>query len=536
MRLWHIGLRLTAMLGIAQAAALPANAAERAPIHALVIGIDAYVGAAPLNGAVNDARAIARALQVAGARQVVTLTDGQATRARIMEAIAELGNAAAKDSGVLMITYAGHGSQEPERLPGDEADGKDEVLILAGFRTRGEGSEERLIDNDIYRLLAAVPRKVAILFVADACHSGTLTRSSDPRAVAHSTRLARYGPIVDDRLPPPPPSTRRAEVEDLPNVVFVSAALDSEVTPEVLIEGKWHGAVSWYFARALQGDADVDRNGSTTLAEFRQFLVNSARLAAESRQTPGVRFLAGRGTELFPASSAAGAPSTQPPAMPTLWISGKAALPAGAVAARIREEADLIWDVAAGQVIANAAGDMIAERSERQTGDAFMAGVLDKWRALPGLRRLVSERPLTVRIQPRGSGARYADGIVSISVGARPSARLRYLTIVDIAGDGTVQLLFPRRSRPAEGSALDPSFDPAPEARVQRPFGADHVVAIATSEDPTALREALMALEGRQAASDAARAIEAALRGKDHAIGIAGLYTGPDGVAARRLR
>lgn len=522
------GSFLLAAVAAAAVLAVPAPAADRPPIYALVIGIDAYVAAAPLKGAVNDAREITRALQAVGARQVVTLTDAQATRARITQAIVDLGKRAGQDSGVLMITYAGHGSQEPERLAGDETDGKDEVLVLGGFRTRGEGTQERLLDNDIYRLLAAVPRNVIILFVADACHSGTLTRSADPRAAEHPTRLAKYGPIIDDRLLPPPSATLRTEADDLPNVIFVSSALDNEVTPEVLLNGKWHGAVSWFFARALRGDADSDGDGSTTLAEFRQFLVTSARLAAENRHTPGVRFLAGRGASAFPASQAADARTKEPPGPIKLWILGKAPLPAGAVAAHSREEADMIWDVAARQVIANTAGDMVAEQGERQTDIAFMAGVLDKWRSLPGIRRLIAARPLAVHIEPRGSGARYVAGKVRISVGPRESPRLRYLTIFDIAGDGTVQVLFPRRSRPAEASALDPGFAPAPEARVQQPFGADHVIAIATSDDPTELRTGLFALEGRQAASDALRLIETASSGTDHAIGMAGLYTGPD--------
>ncbi len=524
---------------MAAAATQPADGQSRsAPpprpaLYAVVIGIDAYTGVKPLEGAVNDATVIAAALKSDGAREIVMLLDHDATRARILSEVARMGARAAADSGMLIITYAGHGSQEPERLPGDEADGLDEVLVLAGFHAHGAGTAERIVDNDIYAMLSAIPTSVPIVLVVDACHSGTITRSADPRGAALRTRVATYGAITDDELPPPLPATRGKEADALPNVIAVSSALDSEVTPEVIIDGKPHGAVSWFFARALRGDADADKDGVTTLAEFRQFIVNGARLAAESRQTPGVQFLAGRSAEPFP-SAATSAPTafsrpTEPiAAQLRLWINGNGVIPKGAVAASAKDAADLIWDVARHEVVANATADVIAEQNPDQGAAAFIAGVVDKWQTLPQLRELATAEPLPLTIAPKGAGARYRDGKVTIEVGLPPSSRLRYLTIIDLAGDGTVQPLFPRRGRYEDEGPLAPNRSITIDTRVQRPFGADHVVAILTAEPPDVLRKSLESLYGRQSSGEAIDTIKRTLgAGKvGYAIGLTSLYTG----------
>ncbi len=537
LRRFIAALTLMALLAVFPAAG--ASAPPR-PVFALVIGIDAYVGVRPLKGAVNDARDIADALRKSGARRVVMLLNAEATRQRILDTIRELGAQASTASGTLVITYAGHGAQEPEKIRGDEADGLDEVLVLAGFRPDTADNAQRIRDNDIYAAFKAVPQNVEILFVADACHSGTLTRSADPRAIEQSTRLAKYGPIIGEKLPPPLLSTKGAEAEELPNVVFVASALDSEVTPELMIEGNWHGAVSWYFAKALGGAADSDANGDTTLAEFRAYLVNRARMTAESRQTPTVHYGASRSLDSFPTQRATAAIAAALPiaaaapkpatsgdlSLPKIWTIGGGQLPSGAVVAPSRNTADFIWDRGARQVIANASGDVVAEQGERQSDAAFLAGTIDKWRAMAELRQLASGPAIPLDIAPRGAGARYVGGRVRIVVGPRPQAQLRYLTIVDIAGDGTVQNLYPFPGRPAETGTIAPDFMLERELRVQPPYGADHVIVIATAEEPVALRNALRGMEGRQAASEAVRAITIAITGSANAVSLVGLYSG----------
>ena len=129
-------LALTPVLA-ALATSQPARAKT---VHALVIGIDQYDTLSDLNGAVNDARIIAEALNKRNADEVVLLLDGAATRERIFAEARRLAEAAARQSGWLIITYAGHGGQETERIAGDEEDGLDEVFLLSGFNTKGKQS------------------------------------------------------------------------------------------------------------------------------------------------------------------------------------------------------------------------------------------------------------------------------------------------------------------------------------------------------------------------------------------------------------
>ena len=61
--------------------AVPASPA----VYGLVVGIDAYEHYPPLQGAVNDARAIAEALRTAGIQELVLVLDREATRHKILE-------------------------------------------------------------------------------------------------------------------------------------------------------------------------------------------------------------------------------------------------------------------------------------------------------------------------------------------------------------------------------------------------------------------------------------------------------------------
>jgi hypothetical protein len=511
------------------ATAIPAVAASP-PLYAVVIGIDNYRHLPRLDGAVNDAKAIAQSLQKAGARETRVLIDDQATRAAIISAITAMGRRAGAENGWLVISYAGHGGQERERQIGDEADGKDEVLLLGGFDPGPAGNGERLVDNDIYTLLAAVPKNVQILFVADACHSGTMTRSLDSRRSKLGTRLATYGPIIADTLPAPPKASIRKEGQDLPNVVFVASARDNEVTPEIYIDDIAHGAVSWNMARAFDGDADQDRNGVTDLSELRQFVMTAVGLMAENLQTPAVRFLPGRERDALPAvggTPAAGRVADE--VITRIFVIGGKALPdlPNARATTSRETADLVWDTAAGDIVANATGDKIVEQTPGQADGLFLSGVVQKLRALALLRIAVTRQPLPIAIGPNGAGTRYAEGVVDVSMVVPVQGGARFMTVYNIAGDGTVQLLYPDRRKPAERNARPPGTVISFSNRVQRPFGADHIVALSSTEAPTDLWQKLTAIDGLAAPLEAAEIVLAA-RDEASTVGLVGIFSGPE--------
>src|SRR6056297_1233631 len=124
--------------------------AERS--YGLVIGIDDYAFIPDLYGAVNDAEDIADALAGSGA-EVTLLLDGAATRAAILGAWEGILDRAAPGDR-LVVSYAGHGSNEPEHVAGSEEDGRDENFLLAGFAPRGAAAGERIRDDEIAEFLA----------------------------------------------------------------------------------------------------------------------------------------------------------------------------------------------------------------------------------------------------------------------------------------------------------------------------------------------------------------------------------------------
>src|SRR6476619_4681985 len=93
------------------AVAAPASAAE---LYGLVVGIDDYIGEGnDLGGAGNDAADVPQSLSSAGDKEVVRLTNGDASKDRIFAAWEDL-TAKAQPGDTVVFTYAGHGSQEPE--------------------------------------------------------------------------------------------------------------------------------------------------------------------------------------------------------------------------------------------------------------------------------------------------------------------------------------------------------------------------------------------------------------------------------------
>lgn len=189
------GLKPAVLTAALFLATVPSGAAS----FGLVVGIDKYQRLPSLDGAVNDARDVASALQSSGFDDVVTLLDAEASRASILDAWDRI-VAKAKPGDTVVFAYAGHGGQEAERIAGDETDGLNEVFLLPSFEEKAPGNGDRILDDELYVLFSAA-RELNIIFVADSCHSGTMTRSFDLRAGAGRSRLAKYGEIVDDSLP-----------------------------------------------------------------------------------------------------------------------------------------------------------------------------------------------------------------------------------------------------------------------------------------------------------------------------------------------
>lgn len=486
----------------------------------LVVGINQYRHQPDLKGAVNDARDIQAALQAVGVRDIVLLLNAQATREAI-EAAWKQQVAKAKPGDTVIFTYAGHGGQQPERIAGNETDGKDETLVLSGFQEGRPGNGQRIVDDELHQWFRAADQ-INIVFVADACYSGTLTRSIDPRAAFLGTRtIGNYGPIVDDELPPPVSPAQVGE-QTLPNVTFLAASRENQVTPEITIDGQAHGALSWAFAQALRGAADSNHDHALSREELRRYIEETVRMYAESRQNPTLQPLADSHRAILPAAEPPPARLPVPPAL-RLRIRGMpeskqqalyAQLP-GAEPALAGQAPDLVWDSGQQQVLSGQ-GDVVAD----QIADAEALGqVVAKWRALTTIKALSAPHSLRLRLQP-DDGLHREGSVISITLNGH---RYDYLTLFNLAADGTVQFLYPM-AKDAPSIPTDRPFDLVEKIKVVPPFGADHVVAVVTSMPARSLQSQLRGLNNRPKADVLDRILRETDWG-DYQMGVLGLYT-----------
>ncbi|MCP5198147.1 MAG: caspase family protein [Gammaproteobacteria bacterium] len=517
------GILLSGLLGVLLA--LPASAPAPAATLGLVVGIDQYRYKPPLKGAVNDARDIQAALTAVGVKDIVLLLNEQASRQAI-EAAWKRQVAKAKPGDTLIFTYAGHGGQEPERVPGSEVDGKDEALLLSGFREIRPGNGQRIVDDDLNRWFRDAAA-LNIIFVADACYSGTLTRSIDPRAAFLGSRtIGDYGPIQDDELPPPAASSPPSDEKPLPNVTFLAASRENEITPEFIIDGQPRGALSWAFAQALRGAADADRNHTLTREELRSYVEETVRMYAESRQHPRIEPLADSHRAILPAAERS---ADRWPAPPTLRVrvlgleeTARQALLASAPGiefATAAQTPDLIWDAGQQQVLSGA-GDIVAYAV---TDAQALRNVVAKWRVLATLKAMSAPHALRLRLEP-DDGLHRAGTVVSVTLDGH---RHGFLTLFNLAADGTVQFLYPRLEEDPKIVPTGQPFLLLNQIQVTRPFGADHVVAVVTPKELATFHTQLRGLDDQPKAEALGRILREAHWGT-YQMGVLGTYTAPN--------
>lgn len=117
--------------------------------------------------------------------RLIILTDGSdeqrlPTRSNLEAAFRTLATQVAPGDQVLIL-LAGHGTQQPDfSADEEEPDGLDEVFLPRDAGRWGDQQKtviNGITDDELREWLAAITQKGAdVLFVADCCHSGTLTR------------------------------------------------------------------------------------------------------------------------------------------------------------------------------------------------------------------------------------------------------------------------------------------------------------------------------------------------------------------------
>ncbi|EGP09593.1 hypothetical protein CSIRO_0751 [Bradyrhizobiaceae bacterium SG-6C] len=495
---------------------------EGGQVRAVIVGIDKYKNYKNLLGAVADARDIQRTLTLAGVTDLVVLIDQDATRQRFESAMGRIVEVSTPGD-LVVVSFAGHGAQMPEQVKGSEADGMDEVFLLAGFSEHGSGTSERILDDELHSWMSRLDKKgVNVLFIADTCHGGGLMRKPDFRAADISYRWAGTVSLIDDSLKPV--STEQdasLTVNDLPNVTFLAAVDKYSKAPEVFISGSAtkRGALSYAFARSI----DRGQNGAVTRGQLFKFARQLTYQYSQTQQSISTEPSRGGLDKPIFRLSVSGEPEEEAEVateirLKAMYLSDRSLL-ASLEAVRIKvvtenEPADLIWDVSKGELL-NEVGDLIS--SCRTTAD--VVAIVERTRAMAAIA-LMSERAVQeIRLLP--NDRRFHGGeLASFRI---DGISKKFLILLNVTGDGEVRLLFPVRSM---DSALVQSGTFELPLKVNEPYGTDAIIAIVSDERLLDLESQLNRITGQRSANSLRLLMASHLRvNRSARVGLASVFT-----------
>lgn len=490
--------------------------AALAQTTAIVIGVDEYPFLNSLSGAVNDAKDVAGALQKSGVQRLQLFLNADARKDAITAAWQQaVTESVAGDT--IIFTYAGHGAQMPELVAGSEEDGKDEFLVLPGFdvKRRQETFHEIIVDNELNAWFKEADAKgIQVLFVLDSCHSGGMSRS-----VNGKTRLA---PAVTVKLTPPSEdavSGAGIKEDSFRWVTVLAASLESQPTPEVIIDNVPRGALSWSFARSLEGKADRNDDGVLTRIELEDYVFSNVKAWAEALQVPNFTPAVARSDREVVVDlkrSTGAAESGQQAASGTIreegWVPELSLAVEGSDfrPENIKEggAAPFRWDAASGTFY-TPNGEVAGEHIR----DAKLQLVVDKFILLDFLKRMSERNPGTASLTPVKDIYAAGDRLRFDA----PSPGYKNMLVFNLANTGDVQLLDVQSDgKPAKEFKLS-------QLQVVEPFGADHLIVISTNEPI----DAIAAVMNRQGVttSELLKILPERLDGTDTQVSVQPLYT-----------
>lgn len=517
-----IGLR-TLALGLLVAAPAFAKAAN----SALVIGINEYSAVASLDGATNDAHDIATALSRNGTSRVLLLTDREATKANIVNAWSTLLNEA-QPGDTIFVTYAGHGAQLKQLKQGDERDGLDEFWVLSGFDPKNlrETWRESVFDNELNQWFTEAGRKgVKVVLVSDSCYSGGMDRTvkgkmryvefGDSRMLSELLAMVSGNAASDAAM--------QAENRTPENVTLLAATAEALPVPEVVIEGQSRGALSWAFARALEGKADRDGDGTITRNELEDYIMSTVRMRSESLQNPVFKPVAARSadenlitvtkTQVLASSVRPAAKTSRRPMVRARELGFDAVLPLVVTGTDVvPDNVDggdnpYEWDAKSG-LFRSPNGEVVAEKVSAFT----VNDIVSKFILLDFLKAIAAQNPGRMVISPEKQLYLAGEHIKFDSV----RGEYRNMLVFNLANTGEVQLL----DLVVDGQPQLKS--PLREMKVVEPFGSDHLVVISSNEQLEAVGRAI---ERGITPKELLATLSQRIDGTDASIAILPLYT-----------
>lgn len=261
--------------------ALAVAGAARASDQALVIGVNNYAGLRPgssLNGCVPDAKLMEEKLKGYNF-EVTLLTDEQATKNGILSAIAALKDRLSGNDKVV-VYFAGHGTTE-----GDSS----AAILPSDAKDTGEGSDIKT--TELYEAVSKLPAASRTILL-DSCHSGgMIPMGARGKGLVSKFKARSYVRTKDYNRPASaargvgkntlPRGTKGWQVtrvngadnldkttkSDNGEVVYFTAALQTQVANETQLDGVPHGVFTFNLAKKLDGKGDLWKDVQSAVAK-----------------------------------------------------------------------------------------------------------------------------------------------------------------------------------------------------------------------------------------------------------------------------
>lgn len=221
-----------------------------------------------------DMEALAKSRGFAATR----LLTAKATRKAVLAAIAAAAKAL-QPKDTFFLTYSGHGGQLPD-TDGEEDDGMDETWCLF---------DGELLDDELYRALAAFRAGVRVLVLSDSCHSGSVVKAAFYRGAPAAFRgdgdVAVAAPPAFRAMPPAvalrtyeahrafydklqaDPALSKAKAAVKASVLLISGCQDNQLS----MDGTFNGLFTGTLKRVWNGGAfkkDYRRFHTAILAQM----------------------------------------------------------------------------------------------------------------------------------------------------------------------------------------------------------------------------------------------------------------------------
>ena len=469
--------------------------------RALLVGVGEYQDKRlTLLGPPHDVAALREELTVRlgfPADQVEALVDGQATRANILGSLARLRDLSQSDDFVL-IYLSGHGTSAYDAAAANLAlPTNTGAFVPHDYSAQGDAQQKLasliLGYRDLRPLLTALDGKgVSGMVIVDSCYARNTSRSLHAAAPPTWRHIASGLEHLEPFEGLPKDVGARYPYRHLATLTASSAkekALDLPDGSNTL-DGKPHGAFTDAVLRTLRdvSDADANSDGALSTWEFFTAVRNRMREAdlphsPQFLPLPGEDFTGLAERTAFRSTAPANALTKPRSDRLRVLVDGAFPLIHAAIA-----ETDALLD-------ATAAHDLRVKRLDGAVhlltafGDSVgsfpnEAGAAGALRQQPWVRSLVRELSQALRsngMQLRLRGETFEEGDELTVTAVPPSGA--YLLVLDIAPNGEFRVLYPGRR---EGFGTVAAGSAAPfRARVDAPFGIDHVVAVGFRDKPS---------------------------------------------------